>query len=93
MDTEKLFCLSTSVQVPSPGMTTPRDSYAWDDTGLATLFTFSESSANGVSEPLTIGSMHTNLTTELSRHNALRYLSGHKISAMSFIEVDVQDIF
>ena len=53
LDTEKLFWLSSSVQVLPLDVTTPRDSDAWDyrEVGL---------------EPLTIGSMRKNLNIELS---------------------------
>ena len=47
-------------------MTTPRDSYALNYTKLAILLTLSESLAEGGFEPLTIGSLCKNLTTELS---------------------------
>ena len=42
LDTEKLFCLSSSLQVLSLEVTTPRDSYAWNYRELATLLTLSE---------------------------------------------------
>ena len=60
------FCLSSSVQVLPLDVTTPRDSYTWNYRELATLLVLSESSAEGGLEPLTIGSMRKNLTTEVS---------------------------
>ena len=48
-------------------MTTPRDSYAWNDIGMVTLLTLSESVAEGGFQPLTITSMRKNLNTSPSR--------------------------
>ena len=41
-------------------------SYAWNNRELATLLTLNEGLAEGGFEPLTIGPMHENLTTQLS---------------------------
>ena len=38
----KVFCLSSSLQVISLDVTTPRDSYAWTNRELASLLTQSE---------------------------------------------------
>ena len=66
LDTEKLFCLSSSVQVLPLNVTVPRDSYAWNHRELAILLTLNESLAEVGLEPLTIGSMGKNLAIELS---------------------------
>ena len=58
------FCLSSSIHVIPIDVTTPRDSYAWNDRELATLLTLSESLAEVGLEPLTIGSMRNNLTNK-----------------------------
>ena len=60
------FCSSSSIRVLSLNVTTPRDSYAWNYRELATLLILSESLAKVGREPLTMGSMRKNLTTELS---------------------------
>ena len=46
-------------------VTIPRDSYAWNYRELVTLLILSESLAEGGIEPLTMGSMCKNLTTDL----------------------------
>ena len=66
LDTEKLFCVSSSVQVLLLNVTTPRESCAWHYRELATLLTLSERSAEVGLEPLTIGSMCKHLTIGLS---------------------------
>ena len=66
LDTEKPFCLSSSVQVLPLDVTTTPDSNAWNYRELATLLTLSESLAESGFEPLTIGSICKNLITELS---------------------------
>ena len=66
--TPRSFLLSSSVQVLPLDVTTPRDSHAWNYRELATLLTLSESLAEVGLEPLTIGSVCKNLTTELSGH-------------------------
>ena len=45
LDTWKLFALSNSVHVLPLDVTSPRDSYAWNDRELGTLLTLSESLA------------------------------------------------
>ena len=60
------LCLSSSVQVIPLDVTTPGDSYAWNYRELVNLPTLSESFAKGRFEPLTMGSMRKNLTTQLS---------------------------
>ena len=52
MDIEKLFCLSSSVQVLPFDVTTPRDSYAWKYRELGTLFNLSKSLTESRFEPL-----------------------------------------
>lgn len=66
LETKKLFCLSSSLQVLHLDMTTPHDSYDWNSIELATLLTLTESLAEGRLEPLTV--VHKNLTT-LSYHD------------------------
>ena len=66
IDTEKLF--TRNCQVLPLDVATPRDPYAWKYRELATLLNLSESLVEGGFEPLIIGSMRKNLTTELSRH-------------------------
>ena len=62
------FCLSSSVQVLPPRVTTPRDSYVLDCREMATLLALSESLAEDGFEPLTIRSMRKKLTIEISLH-------------------------
>ena len=62
------FCLSSSVQVLTLYVTTPRDSYVWNYRVLVILLTLSESFAEGGLEPLTIWSMREKLATEVSLH-------------------------
>ena len=71
LDTEKIFCLSSSDQVLHVDMNTLGDSYAWNYRKLGTLLTRSEILAEGGLEPLTIGPMRKNLTTE-SHSDTLR---------------------
>ena len=66
LDTEKFFCLSSSVQVLPLDVTSPRDSNAWNYRELTTLLTLSESLAEVGLEPLTVGSIRKNLAIELS---------------------------
>ena len=56
LDTERLFCLSSSAQVLPLDVTTALESYAWNYIELATLLTLSESLAEGGFEPLIMGS-------------------------------------
>ena len=60
------FYISSSDQVLSRDVTTPRNSYAWNFSKLVTPCTLIEGLADGRFEQLTIGSMRKNVATELS---------------------------
>ena len=62
------------VQVLTLDVTTPRDSYAWNYSELATLLTLSESLVEVGLEPLTIGSMRKNLTMSYPPYLAIPWL-------------------
>ena len=57
-------CLASDPQVVLLDVITPCDIYAWNYRELATLFTLNESLPEGGFEPMTIGHMAKNLTTE-----------------------------
>ena len=81
--TLRSFLLIEQCPGPSLDVTTPRDSYTWNYREAATALTLSESFTEAGFEPLMIGSMRNDLTTELSWYYCGSWHHGSKVSNVS----------